>query len=213
MGTVTRKVFLAAVLCLAVVAAGAPASAGSTTAGRASGPSQARTAAAPQAAGSNAAPSPQGVIAAPYCGITWGSARKRAGTLRTPQLVKVVTSRNTCWDRTVFEFDGAVNGYDVLYSTTVATEGEGLNLAPYVAGAAKLAVSLRAPAWDYPRATGDHAANVVRYRTLRDVMYGGSFEGYTTFAVGVRAKLPFRVFVAAGPGTHSRIIIDVAHLW
>lgn len=204
MGTVTRKVFLAAVLCLAVVAAGAPASADGTTLGRATAPAQTWNTAAPQ----------QGVTAAPYCGITWGSARKQGGTLRTPQLVKVVTSRNTCWDRTVFEYDGAVNGYDVLYSTTVATDGEGLNLAPYVAGAAaKLAVSLRAPAQDYPRATGEHVANVLRYRTLRDVLYGGSFEGYTTFAVGVRAKLPFRVFVAAGPGTHSRIIIDVAHLW
>jgi hypothetical protein len=215
MGTVTRKVYLAAVLCLAVVAAGAPASADSTTAGRATtGAAQAPAAAPQQAAAPNAAAPQAGAAAAPYCGITWGSARKQGGVLRTPQLVKVVTSRNTCWDRTVFEFDGAVNGYDVLYSTTVATDGEGLDLAPYVAGAAtKLSVSLRAPAYDYPRATGEHAANVVRYRTLRDVLYGGSFEGYSTFAVGVRAKLPFRVFVAAGPGTHSRIIIDVAHLW
>jgi hypothetical protein len=54
---------------------------------------------------------------------------------------------------------------------------------------------------------------VLGYRTLRDVVFGGSFEGYTTFAVGVRARLPFRVFVLAGPGTHSRIVLDVAHQW
>ena len=56
-------------------------------------------------------------------------------------------------------------------------------------------------------------ANVVRYRSLRDVVFGGSFEGYTTFAVGVRARLPFRVFVLSGPGTNSRIVLDIAHQW
>ncbi|HET9517095.1 MAG TPA: hypothetical protein VFO77_05155, partial [Actinoplanes sp.] len=90
---------------------------------------------------------------------------------------------------------------------------EGLNFAPYLAGGAKLAVTLKAPATTYPAVTGDHPVNVLRYRTLRDVVYGGSFEGYTQFGVGVRARLPMRVFVAAGPGAHSRIIIDVAHRW
>jgi hypothetical protein len=55
--------------------------------------------------------------------------------------------------------------------------------------------------------------NVLRYDTLRDVVFGGSFEGYTTFAVGVRARLPFQVTVLPGPGTHSRIVLDVAHSW
>ncbi|GAB3840941.1 hypothetical protein GCM10029963_10770 [Micromonospora andamanensis] len=64
-----------------------------------------------------------------------------------------------------------------------------------------------------PYRTGEHVANVLRYQTLRDVVFGGSFEGYSTFAVGVRARLPFRVFVLAGPGDHSRIVLDVAHQW
>jgi len=29
----------------------------------------------------------------------------------------------------------------------------------------------------------------------------------------VRARLPFRVFVLAGPGNGSRLVIDVAHRW
>jgi hypothetical protein len=179
MRTTTRKVILAGLLCLATIAAGAPAA----------------------------------TAAAPYCGLTWGSNAKSGGALRTPELVKITTSAFACWDRTTFEFAGAVNGYAVAYATVIPSEGEGRDLAPYVAGGAKLSVSLRAPAYTYPAVQGAHPVSVVRRQTLRDVLYGGSFEGYTQVAVGVRAKLPYRVIVAAGPGTHSRIIIDVAHRW
>ena len=155
---------------------------------------------------------------APYCGITWGSGGRTAGTLSSAPLGEVRTGRHDCYDRVVFEFDGRVTGYAVGYGETY-TEGEGRALSPYTAGGALLRVSLRAPAYDdehaatVPYRVGDHVANVLRYRTLRDVVFGGSFEGYTTFAVGVRARLPFRVFVLAGPGTHSRIVLDVAHQW
>lgn len=30
---------------------------------------------------------------------------------------------------------------------------------------------------------------------------------------GVRARLPFRVFVLDGPGSGSRLVVDVAHRW
>ncbi|MDQ1596268.1 MAG: hypothetical protein QOH40_2824, partial [Arthrobacter pascens] len=40
-----------------------------------------------------------------------------------------------------------------------------------------------------------------------------SFEGYTTLGLGVRARLPFKVFTLAGPGSGSRLVIDVAHHW
>jgi hypothetical protein len=156
--------------------------------------------------------------AAPYCGITWGSLAKSGGTLSQAPLIQARTGRHTCYDRVVFEFNGRANGYSVHYGEAY-TEGEGRPLSPITAGGALLAVSLRAPAYDqarhstFPHRTGDHVANVTGYRTLRDVVFGGSFEGYTTFAVGVRARLPYRVFVLSGPGTHSRIVIDVAHRW
>ncbi len=82
-----------------------------------------------------------------------------------------------------------------------------------------LAVTLRAPGYDDEHAptldarAGDHVVNVLRHDTMRDVVFGGSFEGYTTFAVGVRARLPYRVLTLAGPGAHSRIVLDVAHRW
>ncbi|MGR6319392.1 hypothetical protein Q2K19_28945 [Micromonospora soli] len=155
---------------------------------------------------------------APYCGITWGSTARAGGALSTDPLVEVRTGRHNCWDRVVFEFAGPANGFSVAYGETY-TEGQGLALSPYTAGGALLRVSLRAPAYDddhvatVPYRAGGHAATVLGYRTLRDVVFGGSFEGYTTFAVGVRARLPYRVFVLSGPGTHSRIVLDVAHKW
>lgn len=156
--------------------------------------------------------------ATPYCGITWGSTAKSGGTLSSAPLVEVRTGRHDCWDRVVFEFAGPANGYSVAYGQTW-TEGQGLALGPYTAGGALLRVQLRAPAYDdahlatVPYRTGDHVARVLGYPTLRDVVFGGSFEGYTTFAVGVRAQLPYRVFVLTGPGGHSRIVLDVAHRW
>lgn len=154
---------------------------------------------------------PARAAAAPYCGITWGSAAKTRGDLRAPALVRVSTVRSTCFDRTTFEFAGLVDGYSVQYGTQVLTDGAGWNLVPYTAGDAFLAVSLRAPT--RTMRDGAHPVNVLPYRTLRDVVFGGSFEGYTLFSVGVRARLPFRVTTQAGPGTHHRVHLDVAHAW
>jgi hypothetical protein len=155
--------------------------------------------------------------AAASCAVTWGSLPEEAGALSTATLLEARTGQHECWDRVVFEFSAPADGYRVAYGDVV-TEGQGQHLNPYVAGGAVIGVSLRAPVFGegqptYPATTGQHVAKVLGYRTLRDVMFGGSFEGYTTFAVGVRATLPFRVFVLSGPGTHSRIVLDVAHSW
>lgn len=157
---------------------------------------------------------------APYCGIAWGSLAKAGGDLRPTPLLATRTGRHDCFDRLVFELEGGADGYQVQYVDEVHTEGEGRPLSGSTAGGALLRVRLLEPAYDpftgtitYPHRSGDHVADVGGYSTLRDVVYGGTFEGYTTFAVGVRARLPFRVFVLAGPGSHSRIVLDVAHRW
>lgn len=176
-------------------------------------------------AGAGSALAGSATRAAPYCGITWGSTPKTGGALATPALLEVRTGKHECWDRVVFEFNGPTdgisgpaNGFNVEYRN-VYTEAVGDLMNPYVAGGAVLGVQLLAPAydhdlgWAFPARAGGHVAAVVGYQTLRDVVFGGSFEGYSTFAVGVRANLPFRVFVLAGPGTHSRIVLDIAHRW
>jgi hypothetical protein len=155
---------------------------------------------------------------APYCGITWGSLPRDSAVSSTAPLTNVRTGQHDCFDRVVFDFRGSAAGYSVLYADQVLGQARG-DVLP-VAGGARLSVGLVAPAYDiatgaptYDHATGDHVADVAGFRTLRDVVYGGSFEGHTTFGVGVRARLPFRVFTLAGPDGGSRIVIDVAHRW
>jgi len=156
---------------------------------------------------------------AAFCGIHWGSQPESDGTLSTAPLIAARASEHGCYDQVVFEFSGPAGGYRVRYADPV-TQGRGVDLAPYMAGGALLRVVLLDPAYNirtgattYAHRPGDHVANVLGDRSLRDVMYGGSFEGYTSFGVGVRARLPFRVFVLRGPGTHSRIVLDIAHQW
>jgi len=45
------------------------------------------------------------------------------------------------------------------------------------------------------------------------VLISGANDGATLIGLGVRARLPMRVFVLDGPGDGSRLVIDVAHRW
>lgn len=153
----------------------------------------------------------------PFCGIRWGSLAKAGGTASEHPLGAVRTGRHQCFDRVVFELDGPADGYHVEYVSTLQSDGDGRRLP--VTGGAILRVQLEANVFDqlghlhYGARPGDHVANVGGYRTLRDVVYAGCFEGTTTFGVGTRSRLPFRVFRLTGPGSHSRIVLDVAHRW
>jgi hypothetical protein len=155
--------------------------------------------------------------AQPTCDVTWGSLARAQERMSTASLTDARVGQHDCFDRVVFDFgDTAATGYRVEYADQVLSEGKGDPLT--IAGGAKLRVVLLEPAYDvntgastYPH--DGHVANVAGFQTLRDVVYGGSFEGNTTFGVGVRARLPFRVFTLAGPGTSSRIVLDIAHHW
>ena len=86
-------------------------------------------------------------------------------------------------------------------------------------GGAFLEVIVRVPAHDdngqstYPRAGRRHLVNVRGFSTFRQAAWAGTQEGLTAIGLGVRARLPFRVFVLAGPGDGSRVVVDVAHHW
>lgn len=157
--------------------------------------------------------------ATPYCGITWGSLPKSASvTARFPnELTGVRSGRHTCYDRLVLDIDGRTAGYSVRYVTTFYDQGRGEPIP--LAGGAKLEVIIHTPAYDmdgnttYAPANPARVVNVTGYATFRQVAWGGSFEAVTGLGVGVRARLPFRVFVLEGPGTGSRLVIDVAHRW
>jgi hypothetical protein len=161
--------------------------------------------------------------AAPYCGITWGSLPRVATASDTEAVNGVRAGRHACFDRLVIDVggqDATFGSYDVRYVTQVREDGRG-DAVP-VRGAADLQVVVHAPAHDAEGRTTFHPADegevvdVAGYSTFRQVAWAGSFEGSTTMALGVRARLPFRVFVL--PGTpdsdHTpRLVIDVAHAW
>ena len=161
---------------------------------------------------------PSAEAATPYCGIYWGSLAKSTTGMGADYLTNVRTGRHTCYDRLVI--DGPAGGFTshVRYVTNVLSQGKG-DVVP-LRGGAKIEIVIMAN--DYNIDTGKatytppnprELSNVTGYATFRQVAWGGSFEGYTTIGLGVRARLPMRVFNLAGPGDRSRLVIDVAHYW
>ena len=144
----------------------------------------------------------------PYCGITWGSGPKTDSTMGPGEIDNVRVGQHLCFDRVVVDVDGPPAGYDVRYVDEVTADGSGMVV--NVPGGAKLQFIARHPSFA-PTRVGTPLRNVTGYRTLRSVIYAGSFEGQTTYGVGVRARLPFRVFSI--PGGHGRLVLDIAHKW
>ncbi len=127
--------------------------------------------------------------------------------MATGRVTGVRAGRHTCYDRLVVDMTGRAPGYDVRYVTTVHADGSGLPVP--VAGGARLAVMARKGATSVPS-----MPSVTGFSTFRQVRWAGSFEGHTTLALGVRARLPFRVSTTYDAATNrSRVIVDVAHRW
>lgn len=154
-----------------------------------------------------------------FCGQTWGSLPKQLGdnSPGSASLTNVRAGRHECYDRLVFDLSGPATGYRVEYVSQVTNEETGAAIP--IRGGAILGIVLSAAAHDanyqptYQPANRYEAVNVAGFSTFRQVYFGGTFEGLTDFALGVRARLPFRVSVLSGPGTGSRVILDVAHYW
>lgn len=156
--------------------------------------------------------------AAPYCGITWGSLAEthRIGSMNAT-LTNIRAGQHTCYDRLVLDVSGKVRGFDVRYVSVVLRDGSG-EVVP-LRGAADLQVIALVPSYNsdgqttYNPGNESELVNVTGFSTFRQVAYAGSFEGQTTIGLGVRARLPFRTFILDGPGTGSRLVVDVAHYW
>jgi hypothetical protein len=154
--------------------------------------------------------------AAPYCGITWGSQAKTSTPKYTPLLTNVRAGRHACFDRLVIDLKGKRPGYDVRYAA-VYSEGKG---APVPLRGYDMRIIVKAPAYDgkgrstYNPRNKTEIVNVRNFCTFRQVAWAGTFEGQSTIGLGVRARLPFRVFTLAGPGPNqTMLVIDVAHHW
>ena len=155
--------------------------------------------------------------AASYCGLVWGSLAESNPAMSTASVTNVRTGQHYCFDRLVVDLNGPAAGYTVRYVPAVVQDGSGFTIP--VRGGAALQITVNAPAHDqnynptYTPAAKAELSNVSGYQTFRQVVYAGSFEGYTSIGLGVRARLPFRVFTLDGPGSGVRLVIDVAHFW
>ena len=157
--------------------------------------------------------------AAPYCGIVWGSLEKSNIQMSPAAISNVRAGRHDCFDRMVVDVAGPVAGYHVFYMAEPLTDPAGMPFS--LRGGAKLAVAVLAHTEDvntgaqvFTPANPDELVNVTGWSTFRQIkLVGPSFEGVTQFGLGVRARLPFRVFTLTGPGSMTRVVIDVAHRW
>jgi hypothetical protein len=153
----------------------------------------------------------------PYCGVRWGSLPKELSTSSAGHLINVRAGQHRCFDRLVIDVDGTAAGYVVRYVDRVRMDASG-ELVP-LRGGARLEIIATVPAYNgegqatYRPRSVSRLVNVAGWRTFRQVAWAGTFEGQTTVGLGVRARLPFRVFQLNGPGDGSRVVIDVAHRW
>lgn len=155
--------------------------------------------------------------AAPYCGITWGSTAKVAAAITSDTVRGARSGQHACYDRLVLDLGGSGHstGYRVRYVSAV----NGPSGSPVaLAGGARLQIDVNAAASDshgrptYRPADPRHVTNAAGYRTFRQVAFVASFEGQSTFGLGVRARLPMRTFVIQDT-SGQRLVIDVAHKW
>ena len=150
------------------------------------------------------------------CSNPWGSLPKTSSRLVAGPLTGVRSGRHDCFDRLVIDLVGVAPGFSVRYVNAVLTEGRG-SVVP-LRGGAKLQVVVRAPAYNsngtpsFGPVNSAEVVNVAGYATFRQVAWAGTFEGQTTLGLGVRARLPFRVFTIQD-ATGSRLVLDVAHHW
>ena len=164
---------------------------------------------------------PASAAVSPYCGITWGSLPKDAGQGIQGPLTDLRAGRHECFDRLVVDIGGPAStavGYRVEYVDRVTHDGSGASIP--LRGAADLQVVVLTPGYNnagrptYSPANPAEAVDVTGFSTFQQVAWGGSFEGQSLIGLGVRALLPFRVFVLPGsPSNGVRVIVDVAHHW
>ena len=152
-----------------------------------------------------------------YCGLARGSLAKTGPEMSTGSVTNVRTGQHYCFDRMVVDLNGPVKGYTVRFVPAVVQDGSGMEVP--LRGSAFLQVTVNAPSYNsngdptYSPVPPAELSDVSGYQTFRQLAYAGSFEGYTSLGLGVRARLPFWVFALDGPGSGSRLVVDVAHFW
>ena len=162
------------------------------------------------------------------CSTVWGSLAKSGesmGERGLQFLINVRAGQHPCYDRVVFDLTGNDSGpvgYRVEYVPAVAYEDTGEPVP--LAGGARLRVLVDQGSFDhgsqspaYHPTDPSRLVDVTGYRTLRQVAWADTFDAdtTTTVGIGVRARLPMRVFLLPSGNQFSgqRLVIDIAHHW
>jgi len=163
--------------------------------------------------GAAAAPAVAVTHHAAGCSTNWGINAKHRGsqTITVATRVRGVRAgRHGCFDRLVIDMSGGKQPpFSARYVKKIVAEASGKVLR--VRGRAKILIVVRGPAGRHYHANAVNLADVSGFKTFRQVRGAGSFERVTAIGLGVRAKLPFRVFELGSSEAGWRIVIDVAH--
>lgn len=147
-----------------------------------------------------------------------GATTAPVDTTLAPMTVSGVRAgQQDCFDRLVIDLAGDAAkkpGYQVRYVSQVRQDASGKPVV--LRGGAFLTVVVGAPSYDaagqptYLPADATELVTVTGYKSLRQIASAGSFEGMTTFGVGVREQLPFKASIM-DDGGKTRLVVDVAH--
>lgn len=139
----------------------------------------------------------------------WDSTKRKGdGSLSSGKITEVRTGQHECFDRIVFDINSNEKvSYRAEYVPVVTSDGSGLPVE--VAGDA--AIQLVIDAWAVDPKPSDFKPDSP-WKSLYEVKNAGSFEGLTTFGIGVKAEKPFDIYHLAGKDkTSMRIVLDIAH--
>ena len=138
-------------------------------------------------------------------------------TLSRMTVTGVRAGQQDCYDRVVIDLAGDASkkpGFQVRYVNQVRQDGSGKPVV--LRGGAFLVVVVGAPSYDasgqatYLPADATELANVTGYQSLRQIASAGSFEGTSTFGIGLREQLPVKASII-DEGGKVRLVVDVAH--
>ena len=197
------------------------AGAGGSPVPTASNPQSSLTPPATGSAGSPSATPDSADSGVPVCAeiATWGTSPEESAPYTGAELYDVRSGQHDCYDRVVFDVNSADTvGYHVRYVDIVHADGSDEPVP--VAGDAALEIIVHAPdfasassghqPWRDPWKVGETLLDPRGWKALNAVKFAGSFEGQTTFAVGVDARVPFRVHALPDDAV-THVVLDIAH--
>ena len=131
-------------------------------------------------------------------------------TMVSGPIADVLPSAGACYDTIVFRVASSdAPGFVARYVPQVTNDPMGVPVPLF--GMADLQLTIFAPvdgaSWNgYDYRTGSE------YGSLRHIKFAGSFEGVTTFGIGVKDKVPFAVEYSHNEGSGSgKVIVYLAH--